>query len=170
MKHRFWDKVNKNGPPHPTDNSLGRCWLWMGAKIRGKYQYGLIWNDRHNKIERAHRVSWILTNGKIPKDKGILHSCDNPACVNPEHLRVGTDADNHRDMVSRGRSCVGERNGQCVLTQKQVEEIRLKYPKAYRTGPRPKEEKDIIDAICKKYGITPDSVSRIARRGRWKHI
>lgn len=81
---RFWAKVDRSGD----------CWLWMGKRIV-KYGY---FNHR-----RAHRVAWELTHGDIPKGLYVLHSCDNPPCVNPAHLRLGTQFDNMADMHDRGR-------------------------------------------------------------------
>jgi hypothetical protein len=168
VKDRFWEKVNKNGPTHPTNPSLGKCWMWIGAYTH--CGYGIIWGSRHTRGIRAHRISWEIVNGKIPKGKKILHSCDNPPCVNPEHLRPGTDADNHRDMVERGRALNGEKNPQCKITKEQVLDILSKYPKAKRTGPRKKYEWNIILKLSEKYGITTDSLSRIARHERWGHL
>lgn len=89
---RFWAKVEKRG-----DNE---CWHWKGATHeRG---YGEFWMDR--KRQRAPRVAYLLTVGEIPEGLVVRHSCDNPPCVNPAHLSLGTDKDNMQDAVSRGRS------------------------------------------------------------------
>ena len=79
--------------------------------------------------ELAHRASWLLLVGDIPESKWVLHHCDNRSCVNPDHLYIGTHQDNMDDMVERGRSrpCRGETNGNSLLTQEIVEEIREKY-------------------------------------------
>ena len=87
---RFWAQVEKRGPDE--------CWLWVGATLKG-YGRGN-WNGEHYY---AHRKSWELANGPIPDGLYILHACDNPPCVNPAHLRPGTQAENVRDMVERGR-------------------------------------------------------------------
>jgi len=162
LAERFWNKVNKTGI----------CWVWTGARIiKSTHPYGLIWNDAHTQRLRAHRVAWELTNGqKIPAGKHILHSCDNPPCVNPAHLRVGTDADNHRDRIERGRSPRGEHNPMAILTLKQAKDIRKRYPLQKKTGPRSKKDRKIIMAICKKYHIHWGLAYRIAAGKRWKHI
>lgn len=171
VKERFWTKVDKNGPLHPTNPSLGKCWVWKGARIkRAGCEYGLLRPSGRSGRLRAHRVSWIMKNGPIPKGKDILHSCDNPPCVNPSHLRPGTAADNRADMVRRGRSLFGERNHMARLTENDVWDILARYPIQKRTGPRPKNELRIIEQLCKEYGITGDSLSRLARRDRWKHL
>jgi len=86
---RFWAKVEK------TD----RCWNWTGA-IFAK-GYGLLGYNGHNFT--VHRFSWVIHNGPIPDNKWVLHHCDNPKCVKPEHLYLGTAQDNADDMVARGR-------------------------------------------------------------------
>lgn len=91
---RFWDKVTKGEP--------GECWNWQGATGHG---YGSFhWRGR---TVGAHRVAFELTHGPIPDGQVVRHRCDNRLCVNPEHLELGTQADNMRDMFERGRSTRG---------------------------------------------------------------
>jgi hypothetical protein len=92
LKQRFWDKVG-------VANAQG-CWPWIGAKMY--YGYGKIRN--HYKTVGAHRVSYELNVGKIPDGYCVLHKCDNPECVNPDHLFLGTQADNLKDMFKKGRN------------------------------------------------------------------
>ena len=95
---RFWEKVNKDGPIHPT---LGTpCWLWTAGTT--PHGYGQFY-PRHGEMVIAHRYSWELVNGPFPDDKQGLHRCDNPPCVNPEHVWPGTQTDNMRDCVEKGR-------------------------------------------------------------------
>lgn len=94
--NRFWSKVNKHGP---RAGRLGRCWLWMGGCTQSGYGRFSI----HSRMHRAHRVAWELTNGPIPEGICVLHRCDNPPCVRPSHLWLGTAADNQRDCVIKGR-------------------------------------------------------------------
>ena len=93
-KERFWPKVNMGGAPDYL-----YCELW--AAYRDKGGYGIFWFQ--GKQQGAHRVSWILEFGEIPEGEQVLHHCDNPPCVNPEHLYLGTPKDNMADMVKRGR-------------------------------------------------------------------
>ena len=85
---------------HPRVDVGPECWEWKGA--RNQYGYGII---RHEgRVLRAHRWAWSLVNGPIPEGLVVMHSCDNRGCVNPDHLSVGTQADNLRDMWAKGRA------------------------------------------------------------------
>jgi len=90
MEERFWAKVDR------TDD----CWLWTAC--RTTHGYGQFRPER-SRGAQAHRVAWELTNGPIPAGMLVLHRCDNPPCVNPAHLFLGTQSDNMRDMYAKGR-------------------------------------------------------------------
>jgi HNH endonuclease len=135
---RFWDKV-KQGPG---------CWEWMkGALISGRGYF------RFRGAPRlANRIAWILTRGEIPEGMCVLHRCDNPKCVNPDHLFLGTQADNLADMRAKGRY----RNPTSKLTASDVLNIRiLDIPQIN---------------LAKLYGVTKTTISRIKLRRIWKHV
>lgn len=90
LLNRFWSKVDIKGP--------GECWLWKACK-RDRRGYGGF--KLNSKLQMAHRVSWKFHNGPIPKGKLVLHKCDNPRCVNPNHLYIGTQSDNQYDRSMR---------------------------------------------------------------------
>lgn len=144
----FWSRVDKADGPNA-------CWLYGGP---GFYKgYGVFPFD--NKIYHAHRLSYILTHGDIAKDLVVRHSCDNPPCVNPAHLSLGTRADNSADMVKRGRSSFGERRPLAKLTEDQVCAIR-----------KLKAEGKNSFEIAPAFGIAPGTVRNVANRHSWKHV
>ena len=152
-EERFWSKVNK------TDD----CWLWTG-KINAT-NYGQILSN--GKYIKVHRYSWVLHYGEIPEIDGsdirgtcVLHKCDTPACVNPDHLFIGTHSDNMRDMASksRGMSLKGSEIGTSKLSDKDVLEIRSKYPSVMQS------------VLAEEYGVSQPVISKIVRRERWTHI
>lgn len=105
---RFWDKVNKDGPVPQHVPHLGKCWVWTGAKAHKGY--GAISGEGfRSKRDLAHRVSWRLHHGDVPQGLWVLHKCDNPPCVRPDHLFLGTSQDNHADMMRKGRHAHGVR-------------------------------------------------------------
>lgn len=106
----FWSKVSVTQPT--------LCWEWRGHK--NHFGYGVY---QHKK---AHRTAYELCVGPIPQGLCIRHKCDNPSCVNPYHLEPGSIADNHRDMVERGRMNppIGEAHGRCKFSDAQIREIR----------------------------------------------
>jgi hypothetical protein len=106
---RFWRMVDTAGPVPAARPELGPCWTWTGTTQPDGY--GKISGDRGGRraTMRAHRVSWELHLGPIPRGVFVLHRCDTPRCVNPGHLFLGTAADNSRDMVAKGRSLRGDR-------------------------------------------------------------
>lgn len=116
---RFWTKVQK---------SEG-CWKWKDVPCKNGYGLFNVWPEKFY----AHRVMWELTRGPIPAGLFVLHHCDNPMCVNPEHLFLGTNLDNVRDMMAKGRNPHGktsylyghpEKNAQAKLSWDDVEKIK----------------------------------------------
>jgi hypothetical protein len=115
LDSRFWKKVVKSDDPDG-------CWLWIGSRsVRGGY--GMI-NVGKKHIVKAHRLSYEMRYGPIPHGYFILHKCDTPSCVNPDHLFCGDHDANMKDMVKKGRQAKGEGSGVAKLTESDVIEIR----------------------------------------------
>ncbi len=134
------------------------CILWnAGGTAAG---YGTLHSDDCKKTIYAHRYAWERINGPIPEGLDILHSCDNPGCINPDHLTPGTHAQNMADSVSRDRHARGERNGHAKLSDKEILEIRTLYA----------EGKLFQKEIAAKFGIDQGHVSHIVNGQAWKHI
>jgi hypothetical protein len=116
---RFWAKVDKQQPDG--------CWLWTAAK--DSHGYGKFYSDKRGRPVAAHRTAWVITHGNLLEGQVVRHKCDNPACVNPEHLETGSQAQNLNDMFLRGRNPDRSkgRNGFAKLTLEQVRSIRSAY-------------------------------------------
>ena len=148
---RFWTKVSK--APH----SKG-CWEWIST-IQGM-GYGVMSVTDKGKLILAHRLSWIIHNGEIPSGLCVRHFvCDNPLCVNPEHLKLGTKADNSRDMVEKGRSVKGSKNWKSIFKETDVIDIRSRIAKGDRG----------ID-IARDYKTTPSAISDIKCGTNWSWL
>lgn len=148
VESRFWQKVDK------TDT----CWLWMGSKNRKGYgQFN--WRKLGRPM-LAHRIAWIMSYGDDPQSKLILHKCDNPACVNPDHLQVGTAAQNSADMVSKGRSSKGEHHFHAKLTAADVAEVRRIY------ALRNISQRD----LAAMYGVSRPTISAIVVGRNWADV
>ena len=166
---KFWSNV------HKTDG----CWMWMGNK--NELGYGI--SSINHRNFKAHRVSWFIHHHNLPERMCVLHRCDNPPCVNPAHLWIGTMKDNTDDMVRKGRSgpanhpetlrrgdnhyrhihpelSFGERNPAHKLIEAQVIEIRKRYS----------SEGISQSALAREYGVHPHSVCLIVHRKAWKHL
>lgn len=102
IEQRFWTKVNKQGPAPAHLPDLSGCWLWTAATIRGYGQILGVLNGKRRPLY-AHRVSWELAFGPILNDLEVLHRCDTPLCVRPDHLFLGTQQDNLADARAKGR-------------------------------------------------------------------
>jgi len=146
---RFWSFVDERGPDD--------CWEWQGHHIRKGYgQYTV----REPLQMLAHRVAWELHHKQeVPEGMCVCHTCDNPPCVNPAHLYLGTHTDNMRDRAERGRSAKGSQNGNAKLTEDQVREIRQLRQAGWK-----------YRQLAVRFGITPTTACQITHRTHWRHI
>jgi len=146
--NRFWEKVDKGES----------CWQWTaGDNGEG---YGRFRHD--NQKVGAHRFSWEFHFGDIPDSMLVCHKCDNPGCVNPDHLFLGTNQDNMNDMVKKGRNKirVGAANNKTKLNVEKVKTIRFLYSKGNHTQRE----------LAKMFGVGQPCIKDIVNRITWKHV
>lgn len=145
LEERLWAKVDRSG-------GSDACWRWTGAKTTAGY--GVLGVGQ--ELRYAHRLAWIFGYGDDPGKRRVCHRCDVPACCNPAHLFVGTQADNLRDMREKDRHARGSRHGHAKLTEDAVRAIRAD---ARRTS-----------LVAKDYGVSARLI-RFIRQGRiWRHV
>lgn len=145
---RFWSKVAVDG--------ADKCWEWLaGRRADG---YGVI--TYRSIAFGSHRAAWSLRHRRTPGKRLVMHKCDNPICVNPSHLCVGTHLDNYRDSERKGRrvNVGGERNGNSRLAEADVRRIRLL------------STSQSMKSIARVYGVAASTIERIVHRRRWRHV
>lgn len=150
-QQRFWSNVDKSG----------ECWLWTARRASGRYgQFRLC-----GKFLTAHRVSYEIHHGSIPTGLFVLHSCDNPLCVNPSHLRAGTAQENAQDREARGRhphprkQRVPKGPPPAKLTPEAVVEIR-----------RCALLKESTNSIARRFKVSPKTVRNVLQGKLWRHV
>ncbi len=147
LEERFWSHVDKTGD----------CWIWTACTTR--FGYGAVQVNGRNV--HAQRVAYELHYGPIPVGLCVMHKCDNPPCVRPEHLMVGTLADNCRDMHAKGRGkCgVGERSGAAKLTEEAVRDIRRRSSSGERKCD-----------LAVEFAVSKATVTLVTQRKVWTHV
>jgi len=157
----FWSRVDKQGPvvyPH-----LGPCWVWNGP--RSDKGYGT-WHFSNNSyvLVSTHRFIWTAVNGEIPEELLVLHRCDNPPCVNPEHLFLGSYSDNTQDCIRKGRFVIGDRPrgeacNKAKLTEVDVRKIRELSSDGF-------QQRDIAEQLQ----VSQSAISCVLRGRTWRHV
>ena len=151
LKDRFWEKVDVRGPDD--------CWEWLACKVKGGYGF-LSVNSKH---QYATHILFYIRNGHWPlKGRTANHNCDNPGCLNPKHLYLGTQKSNARDREERGRGnqAKGEQQGNAKLTEKEVREIK-----------RLLEQGDMSQTeIGDMFGVICGQISNINTGKNWSHV
>ena len=140
IEERFWKRVNK------TET----CWLWTGAKLQKGY--GRLWLERTRKVESAHRVSWEIKYGPVPESLCVLHRCDVPSCVRPDHLFLGTMIDNMRDAEVKDR----------VFRQKLTSEQAARIKALVKSGEK-------LSRIAARFGVSDVLIGFIKRGTIWRN-
>lgn len=148
IEERFWGFVSKT----PTG-----CWLWNGSL--NNVGYGQIGVGFRQPNTLAHRVSWRIHFGNIPHGANVLHRCDTPSCVNPDHLFLGTQMTNMLDCKAKGRTTAGERNTQAKLTRADVVSIRRLAAAGLS-----------LASIARKFNVSGGNISMIVSGKRWANV
>jgi HNH endonuclease len=155
---RFWSKVKKT-------NS---CWLWIGNHYHGWYGRVRICG----RSEGTHRAAWILTYGPVPDGMWVLHKCDNPLCVRPNHLFLGTSKDNVADCVAKDRQFRGKRDnaylwkrGEDHHSHKLIEADVRELRRLWESG-----EVSNKTALARRFGVDPSTVRSVLNRTNWAHV
>lgn len=143
-------RIESKIQPEPNSG----CWLWLGGT--NQKNYGHIWSSELKRHERAHRMVYQILIGAIPAGQQLLHRCDNPYCVNPDHMFVGSNAENMADRDAKGRQARGESCALAKLTEDQVRAIR--------------QSSGSHVAVGKQFGTSAMNVADIRHRRTWKHI
>jgi hypothetical protein len=153
VEERMRNYIEKPGPL-PT-----KCWIWQGQVHDYRWGYGSIkWNGQNVKV---HRASYMLHVGDIPEGMLVCHHCDEPLCINPDHLFLGTDADNNADMVAKGRHIAlkGSDQGCAILKEEQVAEILRLSAEGRSTS-----------WIVRRYGVAYTTICDIIHGRSWAHV
>jgi hypothetical protein len=146
---RFWLNVG-------VSDDTSACWEWKISRFKSGYGKTQI----SQKTERSHRVAYIIQNGNIPDGLHVLHTCDNRACCNPNHLFLGTQQDNMIDKVRKGKQIRGETHPLSKLLDEQIREIRDRYSKGGITH----------NELALEFGVCRRAIGKIINKKHWKHI
>lgn len=144
----FWKHVDRSG----------ECWIWTGYRVPFGYgRFGI-----RGRAINAHRVAWEIAYDPIPTGKHVLHKCDNPPCVRPSHLFVGTNTDNSNDKVAKGRQAFnhGTKSGMAKLDEVKVAAIKARYASGTAT----------LAQLATEHGVSITTIDQIVIGHTWKHV
>lgn len=159
LMDRFWEKVDREGPIHPTLQT--RCWVWLGG--RGPGGYGAIRAGKSTEGQlSAHRVAleYRLGRALAPAPYELaLHRCDHPWCVNPDHLFAGTPVENTADMIAKGRACFEAKHPRAKLTPEMIVSARVR-----------KSAGETVVAMAAEFGVSHTALGYALAGKTWKSL
>jgi hypothetical protein len=147
-----------------SEIDINDCWIWKRSKIKKGYGHPKF----KGKSIYAHRLSYLTFVGEISNNLFVLHTCDNPACVNPKHLFLGTNQDNMNDKVNKNRQAKGEDHGRSKLLKKEVNEIRILWSAELAKRARGKAIQLTQKELAKRFKVDRATISRIVNNRRWR--
>lgn len=148
---RFWEKVRRGSG----------CWEWTASTNHAGYGQFLLWDSDTGcgTSVLSHRQSWEMAKGPIPEGQCVLHRCDNPACVRPDHLFLGDRVDNKADQVAKGRQQVGADTGTAKLREAEVLSIHSRYSAG-----------DLAKDLAAEFGVHKSTIAAIVRGRSWRYL
>lgn len=152
FESRYWAKVDRTGD----------CWVWKASVVKGYGQIRRKVGDKHT-VALAHRVAYEMCHGEIPAGLQVLHRCDNPLCVRPSHLFLGTNKENNDDKMRKGRHGHGTQHGEqasgAKLTEDSIRQIRSMRAQGM-----------LLREIGEKFGVHYMTIGQIVSGKTWKHV
>jgi hypothetical protein len=152
LYERFWEKVDSSGGPDA-------CWPWLGVRVKGGYGRIGVGTERGHVQVPSARIAWELENGPSVPGEWALHRCDNPPCVNPKHIFMGTPKQNSEDMSAKRRAPFGERQHAHVLCEEDVIQIRAL---SFLGVP--------LRELVKIFGLPKVTIHKAATGKTWPHV
>lgn len=145
-EEQFWSRASR----------VGECWIWQGSLTTNGYGRLLV----KGRWLGTHKIAFLLSHGSVPDGLEVCHTCDNRACIRPDHLFLGTHRENMQDMKTKGRSTYGTKHFNAQLTEDDIRQIRALYV----------PWKVTCRQLGEMFGTSYKNISRIVRREAWAHV
>jgi predicted DNA-binding protein (UPF0251 family) len=158
LVNMFWSQVDVDGD----------CWVWMGQRLKG-YGRFTVWNGEKTLWIRAHRMAWMIEHGEDPGPLYVCHDCDNPPCVRPSHLFLGTPTVNNGDAIRKGRSSRFPRNQILIPRPRGIERVKLNLEKAEEIRGLYRDGDVTYSELARQFNVSRGTIAMILAGKIWKH-